>query len=46
MYVLLERPPEEVAAELGMTVASVHQAKARISRTLKKVIRELENSLG
>jgi RNA polymerase sigma-70 factor, ECF subfamily len=46
MYALLERPAEEVAAKLDMSVASVHQAKTRISRTLKEVMQELEDSTG
>jgi RNA polymerase sigma-70 factor, ECF subfamily len=46
MYVLLERPAEEVAEELRMSVASVHQAKTRISQTLKDTMQELDESTG
>jgi RNA polymerase sigma-70 factor (ECF subfamily) len=40
MYVLLERPADEVAAELGMSVDSVHQAKSRISRAIRAAMEQ------
>lgn len=46
MYVLLERPPEEVAQELGMSVESVHQAKSRVSRAVKEVMAEMDSVVG
>lgn len=41
MYVLLERPAEAVAAELAISVDSVHQAKGRISKALKSAMDEI-----
>ena len=42
MYVLLERPVDEVAAELAISTDSVHQAKTRISRALREAVAALE----
>lgn len=41
-YVLLDRPAEIVAAELGVSVNSVHQAKSRITKRLREVVAELQ----
>jgi RNA polymerase sigma-70 factor, ECF subfamily len=38
MYVMLERPAEEIAAELGMSVDSVHQAKSRVTKALRQTM--------
>jgi len=40
--VLLDRPPAEVARELGMTVDQVHQAKSRIQRALRETMSAME----
>jgi RNA polymerase sigma-70 factor, ECF subfamily len=45
-YVLLDRPAEEVAAELQTSVNNVHQAKTRVTRQLRERLqhlRELED---
>ncbi len=44
-YVLINRPAEEVAAELGISLDSVHQAKSRMTKKLREyvqLIREAE----
>jgi len=46
MYVLLERPAEEVAIELQISVDSVHAAKTRISRALKAAVQEMDETHG
>ncbi len=46
MYVLLERPPEEIARELGMSVDSVHQAKSRVTKAVKEVMAEMDSVVG
>ena len=46
MYVLLERPAAEVAAELQMSVESVHQAKTRVSQLVKKAMETLQETVG
>lgn len=38
---LLERPPEEVARNLGISLDSVHQAKSRISKALRVAMAEI-----
>lgn len=43
-YVLLDRPAEIVAAELGTTVNNVHQSKTRITRELREVVQRLRES--
>jgi RNA polymerase sigma-70 factor (ECF subfamily) len=45
LYVLQQRPLKEVAAELHVNAAQVYMAKYRISRMLKKQLRELEKDL-
>ena len=46
LFGLAEQPADRVAAELGMSVDSVHQAKSRISRALRDRVRELEEAEG
>jgi RNA polymerase sigma-70 factor (ECF subfamily) len=46
MYALLDRPSEEVARELGMSVDSVHAAKSRITRALREAADAIEQQLG
>lgn len=41
MYAILERPADEVASELGMSVQSVHAAKSRVRRAVGKLARKL-----
>jgi DNA-directed RNA polymerase specialized sigma24 family protein len=44
-YVLLDRPAEIVATELGTSVNNVHQSKSRITKQLREAVlrlRELE----
>jgi RNA polymerase sigma factor (sigma-70 family) len=43
---LLERPAEAVAQDLDMSVASVYQAKSRISRALQAALRDIDESTG
>ena len=40
-YVLLDRPAEIVAAELGTSVNNVHQAKTRITRQLREAVQRI-----
>lgn len=40
-YVLLDRPAETVANELGTSVNNVHQAKTRITRQLRETLQKL-----
>jgi RNA polymerase sigma factor (sigma-70 family) len=40
-YVLLDRPAEAVASELGTSVDNVHQAKTRITRRLRELVGHL-----
>jgi len=40
-YVVRERPPTEVAAELGVSVGSVYVAKSRVLRRLRQELEEL-----
>ncbi|MDB5358143.1 MAG: hypothetical protein JWN24_4596 [Phycisphaerales bacterium] len=42
MYVMLERPPEEIAKELGMSVDSVHQAKSRVTKALRQTMEAID----
>jgi RNA polymerase sigma-70 factor (ECF subfamily) len=42
MYVMEEKPADQVARELGMSVDSVHQAKHRITQALRKVLGALD----
>jgi RNA polymerase sigma-70 factor (ECF subfamily) len=46
MATILERPPEQIAAELNMPVASVHAAKARVSKALRETFEQLDASTG
>ncbi len=41
-YVLLDRPPAEVAGQFGMTVDQVHQAKSRVQRALRETMDAME----
>lgn len=43
LYVLLERPAEDVATELGLTVNGVHQAKSRVSKALRAAMEETDD---
>jgi RNA polymerase sigma-70 factor (ECF subfamily) len=36
LYVVEDRPPDDVAAELEMTVEAVYQAKSRVLRRLRR----------
>lgn len=40
-YVLLDRPAEEVAADLNTSVNNVHQAKTRVTRLLREAVQRL-----
>jgi RNA polymerase sigma factor (sigma-70 family) len=42
MYAMLDRPAEEIAAELGMNIESVHQAKSRVIRMLRETMDAIE----
>ena len=46
MYVLLERPADAIARELGMSVESVHQAKSRITKAVKQAMAKIIESMG
>jgi RNA polymerase sigma-70 factor, ECF subfamily len=46
MYTMLERPAEEVAADLGMSVESVHQSRTRITRALRAMLDEIDATTG
>lgn len=46
MATLLERPTEEVAAELGLSDESVRAAKSRVSRALKQAFDHLDAETG
>lgn len=46
MYSMLGRPADEVATELGISVASVHAAKSRVSRAVAKLARTLAEAEG
>jgi RNA polymerase sigma-70 factor, ECF subfamily len=46
MYVLLERPADEVSRELGMSVESVHQAKSRVTKAIREAMAEIDGSAG
>jgi RNA polymerase sigma-70 factor (ECF subfamily) len=41
MYVMLERSPQEVAAELSISVDSVHQAKTRVSKAIRTAMESI-----
>ncbi len=41
-YVLLDRPPAEVASELAMSVDQVHQAKSRVQKALRETMEAME----
>lgn len=43
-YVLLDRPAQDVAAELGTTVENVHQAKSRITKQLRQLVSRLRKA--
>ncbi|MDB5911133.1 MAG: hypothetical protein JWP34_5250 [Massilia sp.] len=42
MHAMLERPPEEIATELGMSVDSVHQAKSRVTKALRQAMEAID----
>ncbi len=42
-YVLQQRSPEEVATEMGMTVADVYMAKNRVAERLRAIVQRLES---
>jgi RNA polymerase sigma-70 factor, ECF subfamily len=46
MYALLDRPPEEIASELEMSVESVHQAKSRVSKAIKAAMDAMDGTMG
>lgn len=46
LYVILGKPSEEVAAELQMEINSVHKAKERITKALRKKVAEFEQDHG
>ena len=46
MYALLDRSPAEIAAELGMSVESVHQAKSRVSKAIQAAMESMDGSMG
>ena len=43
---VLERSPQEVASELGMSVGSVYVAKSRVMKRLAEKIQEIDDSHG
>lgn len=46
MYALLGRSVEDVAAELDLSVASVHQAKSRVSKAIRAALAQIEEENG
>ncbi len=40
-YVLLDRPADEVARELGTSIDNVHQSKTRMTRKLRELVSQL-----
>jgi RNA polymerase sigma factor (sigma-70 family) len=46
MYVLHERPADEVAREFGISVASVHQAKSRVTKAIREAMTGLGDVMG
>jgi RNA polymerase sigma-70 factor (ECF subfamily) len=46
MYALLEQPAESIAAQLEISVNSVHQAKSRVSRAIKIALEGLNETIG
>lgn len=46
MYVLHERPAEEVAREFGMSVQSVHQAKLRVTKAIREAMISIADAMG
>jgi RNA polymerase sigma-70 factor (ECF subfamily) len=42
MSAMLERPAEEIAGELGMSIDSVHQAKSRLTRALRETMEAID----
>ncbi len=46
MTALLERPPQEVAAELQMEINSVNAAKSRISKAIKAELTQIDERTG
>jgi len=46
MCTLLERPPEQVAAELGLSHESVRSAKSRVSRALREEFDRIDDITG
>lgn len=45
MYVLLERPIEEISRELEMSVDSIHQAKSRITKAIKSAMLDINTAI-
>jgi RNA polymerase sigma-70 factor, ECF subfamily len=45
-YVILGKPPQEVADELGISVESVYKAKERVTRALRKALGDLARDRG
>jgi DNA-directed RNA polymerase specialized sigma24 family protein len=43
-YVLLDRAADAVAKELDTTVENVHQAKSRMARRLRELVRQLREA--
>jgi RNA polymerase sigma-70 factor, ECF subfamily len=46
MYALLGQSPEEIAAELSLSVESVHQAKSRVSKAIKAAMDAVDGTMG
>ena len=46
LYVLLERDASAIAAELEMSIDSVHQAKSRVSRAIRTAMDAIDDSAG
>ncbi len=46
MYALLDSSAEDVAKELGISVASVHQAKTRVTKAIKAAADEIDSTNG
>jgi len=46
LYVVLGWPPEEVCKETGLGIDSVYKAKARVTQTLRKMLRRLTEEQG
>jgi RNA polymerase sigma-70 factor (ECF subfamily) len=46
MYALLEQPPESIAQQLDISVDSVYQAKARVSKAIKAAMDQFDETIG